>query len=297
MNKVTIPTVPAGVDLPGVFFLRTLDDCRGLSERLSTAGRVAIIGGGWIGLEVAATATQRGVDVVVIEAGSRLCGRSVPESISEFLLRRHLAAGAQVHLNSTVDAIEVTGPEEKLEIRTSFGPIVCDLVVIGVGQIPNVELAVAAGLSVDNGVIVDEFGRSSDSRIFAAGDVSNHPNLWGRQRLRLESWANAQNQAIAVGRTLMGEAIAYDEIPWFWSDQYDINLQVIGIPDASAESITRGSIAHKSFTIFQLKEGRLVAALGINTPREVKLAKRWMKSGMTPAASQLQDPTVRLDLL
>ena len=292
------PRIPpiAGLDLPGVHFLRTLDDCRALSAHLSDAKRLTVIGGGWIGLEVAATARQQGLDVVLIEAGDRLCGRSVPANISEYLLHKHLAEGVEVHLGAAVEAIEQTD-QQQLAVRLHSGKLISDLVVVGAGQIPNVELAVEAGLSVDNGIVVDEYGQTSDPRIFAVGDVSNHPNLWAQTRLRLESWANAQNQAVTLGRTLAGEPSTYDEIPWFWSNQYDMNLQVVGIPDANATSIVRGSIEDGQFTVFQIKGERLVAAVGVNSPREVKLAKRWMRSGKHPEPRHLQDSAVRLDRL
>lgn len=291
-GRARVPAIP-GIDLPGVYTLRTVEDSANIFSQIAIGRRMLVIGGGWIGLEVAATARAKGMEVTVVEAGDRLCARSIPSEISEFLLQKHSAAGVSIHFNKSIKSIE----RESNTLMANIGNarLLADIIVVGVGLIPNSELAKDAGLALDNGIVVDERGQTSDAIIYAAGDITNHPNNWIGKRVRLESWANAQNQGIAVGRVLSGEEFAYDEIPWFWSDQYDTNLQVIGIPQPECVNVFRGSVHDPAFTVFQFLGDRLEAAIAINNPRDIKLAKRWMKAGKYPPVSALADTQTRLD--
>lgn len=298
-GRARIPNFP-GIDLPSVHTLRSWDDAMRIRVALEKAAgcRMLVLGGGWIGLEVAATATRLGAQVTLLEGNTRLCARSVPPVISDFLMQRHRDNGVDVKTNSSLLAIE-QNPDGSLDTITSDGRQTVDLVLIGVGLSPGVELAVECGLDVDNGILVNAFGRTSDPDIYAVGDVANQPCGWPSAqlgaRIRLESWANAQSQGIAVGRSLAGLPTAVPEIPWFWSDQYNLNLQVLGFPSAEEPYVVRGDMKGDKFCLFQLRDGRLNSVIAVNAARDLKLAKRWMHAGSSPSAAELEDPTFRLD--
>lgn len=293
-GRARIPAIP-GINLPGVYSLRTVQDSADISSHIAPNKKMLVIGGGWIGLEVAATAQTKGMQVTVVEMGERLCARSIPAEISNFLLQKHVSAGVSIRFNVSIDEIRKEGAS--LIAHIGDDRLSADVIVVGVGLIPNAEIAVEAGLEVDNGIVVDERGRTSETHIYAAGDITNHPNNWAGKHIRLESWANAQNQGIAVGRVLAGDEFHYDEIPWFWSDQYEVNLQVIGIPHPRATNVLRGSVGDSAFTVFQFLEERLEAVIAINNSRDIKIAKSWMKAGKYPPRSALADVNLRLDRL
>lgn len=289
-----------GAGLAGVYTLRSLDDAAAIRQKLVPGRRLLILGGGWIGLEVAATARRLGVEVMLIESGPRLCARSVPPVISDFLLHLHRREGVDVHLMGSVSKVELA-PGSGLAVHTHQGVRHFDAMVLGIGLDPNIDLAVSCGLAVDNGVFVDERGQTSDPRIFAVGDVANQPCAWigapGGARIRLESWANAQGQGIALGRILAGRQDAQQDQPWFWSDQYDVNLQVLGMPSGAGTHVLRGSVEDARFCMFQLVDQRVQSVIAVNMPKELKLAKRWNKQGRCPSPAELQDLTLRLERL
>lgn len=287
--------VPGG-DGPRVHYLRTIDDSLALRARLGATGRLLVVGGGWIGLEVAATARKRGVAVTVIEALARLCERSVPPEISAHLLELHQANGVEVLLGEGVQAIENDGAGVAL-LLASGRRVKGDAVVVGIGLVPNVALAQAAGLAVDNGIVVDEQGRTSDPDVFAAGDVANLPLACLGRRLRLESWANAQNQAIVAARAALGQDARYDELPWFWSDQYDMNLQILGLPARWPAPVTRRAPAGGGFSHFYLEGDRIVSIVAVNAPRDLRAAKKLVETRKPVSAASLADPSVQLQRL
>lgn len=285
-----------GIDLPQVHTLRTVEDSRNIAQALVPGNRLLVIGGGWIGLEIAATARKKQLDVVVVEAGSRLCARSLPPLLSDVLRARHAKEGVDVRTSTTVTAIE-RGLHRALRVELPDGPQEFDAAVVGIGLALDTTLAGDCGLQLQDGIVVDGAGRTSDPDIFAVGDVANQPCSWADGRMRFESWANAQNQAIAVGKVIAGLDVIYDEIPWFWSDQYDMNLQVLGVPSNHLPGIVRGSIDQDSFSVFQVIDGKLRSVISVNAPRDIKVAKRWMKAGTCPPAQVLSDKSVRLDKL
>lgn len=285
-----------GADLPGVHTLRTIEDSRAIAKLLQSGKRLLVVGGGWIGLEIAATARSKQVEVVLLEAGARLCARSVPPLISRVLLDWHVKAGVDVRMSTAITSIE-KGRLRPLQTKGSLGVEEFDAIVVGIGLAVETGLAQAAGLEVRDGIVVDPSGRTSDPDIYAAGDVANQPCSWTEGRLRLESWANAQNQAIAVGANIAGVMNSYNEIPWFWSDQYDKNLQVLGIPSNQLEGVMRGSVDEGSFTLFQVLNDKLCSVISVNAPRDIKVAKRWFRTGKCPGPSVLADRSVRLDKL
>jgi 3-phenylpropionate/trans-cinnamate dioxygenase ferredoxin reductase subunit len=283
-----------GHDLPGVCYLRTWDDSAQLRERLTQARSLLVVGGGWIGLEVAATARKLGCDVVVVESGERLCARAVTPQVSGYLARQHQLRGVTVKLSCQVDRIErsATGA---LVAHTNTGIEEADLVAVGVGLEPNVDLAVACGLEVANGIVVDAFGLTSDPDIYACGDVANQPLRSSGERIRFESYANATNHAVAVADHLAGRSVQGGDIPWFWSDQFDFQLQVLGHPSTDGEWVTRGTEGEGKFCLFQIREGRLQSVISVNMAKELKIAKRWMKTDVCPPAHVLSDLAVRLE--
>ncbi len=285
-----------GAELQGVFYLRYLGDTLAIRERLVEGARLVVIGGGWIGLEVAAAARRRGAAVTVVEAADRLCARALAPDMSAAMLRLHESHGVEVRLNTTVARLE--GDKGVARVVLGDGSAIdCSAVVIGVGILPNVELAQEAGLAVENGIVVDEQGRTSDPDVFAAGDCSNHPNPLLGRRLRLESWENAQNQAIAAAKAMLGKGDPYAEIPWFWSDQYDANIQLVGLPETWDETATRGDPGGLEFATFYLHEGRIIGAAGINTGRDVRFARRLIQNKVAATAAELADPKVKLQSL
>ena len=272
-------------------YLRTLDDAVALGEQLRASQRVLVIGGGWIGLEVAATARKLGVDATIVEGAPRLCARSVPPSVSDFLLDLHRANGAEVLIGASLVALD-DHPDDPARVRATLAngtTIDADFAVAGIGLAPHTALAVAAGLHVEDGIVVDEYGATADPAIFACGDVANHPNAWLKRRVRLESWANAQNQAIATAKAVLGTRAPYAEIPWFWSDQYDVNLQILGDIPADAQLAVRGDLAAKRATLFFLTDGAIRGVIAINTPRDLKLARKWMSQGRKVDVAALID--------
>lgn len=273
-RKLPIP----GGEGPRIFYLRDIDDCMALRERLSTGVRLLVIGAGFIGLEVAASARKLGAEVTVLEAGQHVMGRILPSEIGCYFADLHRRNGVDLRLGVAVTAFkEFTGGVRGL--TRNCGEFVADIVAVGIGAVPNAELAAAAGLTVDDGVVVDEQGRTSDSAIFAAGDLTRHYNpLLGRS-LRLETWANAQNQAIAVAKVMAGLPETYTEIPWLWSDQFDTNLQMAGAPANWLNMVWRGTPSDAAFTLFALDRGRPVGAVTINNAREMRFARKLIARG------------------
>jgi 3-phenylpropionate/trans-cinnamate dioxygenase ferredoxin reductase subunit len=298
-GRARIPPIP-GNDLPGVLTLRTIEDATAISQGMQAGARIVVIGGGWIGLEVAAMARGRGLDVTVVETGDRLCARALPPSMSAYVLGKHRSNDVEVLLRTSVEQLHRAEDGRLIVTTASTGEKLApaDLVVLGVGIEPNTELASMAGLIVEDGIVVDEYGVTSDPNIFAAGDVARLPCPWGDgRRMRLESWANAQNHGIAVGRALAGCMVPYDDLPWFWSDQYDANIQMAGLFVPEAVEVVRGGADTDSFTLFQVCDRRVIAAASVNAARDMRFAKQLIKTARQVDPMTLADPMIRLDKL
>ncbi|MEP0232322.1 FAD-dependent oxidoreductase [Roseibium sp.] len=262
-----------GADLDGVVTLRTIADVDRIREKLMAGQKIAIVGAGYIGLEVAAVANQLGKDVTVIEAQDRPMKRVVSPFISEFYSALHREKGVELRLGTGVEAI--VGEDAVTGVKVAGGEVVpADLVLVAIGAEPNDDLASAAGLETDNGIIVDGAGLTSDNRIYAAGDCTRfYSNRYGRS-VRMESVQNAIDQAKIVARSILGEDVDYDPLPWFWSDQFDIKLQIAGLSDGYDETRTVGEPKDNKFYVAYLKEGRLIAVDSINSPRSHMMARR-----------------------
>jgi 3-phenylpropionate/trans-cinnamate dioxygenase ferredoxin reductase component len=287
-RKLAIP----GADLASVFTLRTIDDAFALAPQLQPGKTVAVVGGGWIGLEVAATARKKGAQAIVIEAQPRLCERSVPSEISEHLLALHRSHGTQVMLGAGVAAFERRIDGRSMVSLTDGRSIECDAIFLGIGLVPNDELARDAGLACDGGVLVDSQCRTSDADILAAGDVAVAPNPWTGRRTRLESWQNAQEQGIAAARSALGLEVDYRPLPWFWSDQYGMNLQIYGVPEPRHRVVARGNPGADSFVLFYLDGDVVKAALGPNAARDLRFARRLIEQGKPVLPERLADSSV-----
>lgn len=272
----TVPGYPPDKQLA----LRSLDDCRAIERRLEGHPAVVIIGGGFIGLEVAATLVGRGCRVTVVESASRLLPRLNCPEASQAVLDHHGKIGVDVRL-----ACRVSGGGDR-SVQLEDGELLdADLVVVGVGVLPNTRLAEDAGLEVDDGVLVDEFGRTSDPDIFAAGDVTRHFNPLLGRRVRLENWQNANQQGEAVGRNMAGVPTTYAEIPWLWSDQGALDLQMAGAPIDPDTVIVRGACAdEEGISVFQFEGNKLTGGMTINRGKEMPIIRRLL------AASKLSAP-------
>ena len=289
-RRLNIP----GTDLPGVFTLRSIGDAAALGAALSAGKRLLVVGGGWIGLEVAATARKKGLDVTVVEAMGRLCERTVPPEISGYLLQLHAAHGVDVRLGTGIGRLAQGARGALTASFTDGRALECDAVLVGVGLVPNDELAREAGLACDGGILVDSQCRSSDPDILAAGDVATWHCEWAGRRMRLESWQNAQEQGIAAARAALGIAVNHQPLPWFWSDQYEINLQIFGMPTPAHDVVVRGDRNSSSFVMFFLDAGKVVAALGPNAARDLRFARRLIERRTSVDAAQLADLRVPL---
>jgi len=285
-----------GADLPGVFYLRTMGDTLAIRNAVKDGATAMIVGGGWIGLECAATLTKLGCKSVVVEAADRLCGRAVTPEISDWMLKFHTDHGVDVRLSTGLEKFEGNGQLERA-VLPGGDTIDCSIAVVGIGVIANVELAQDAGLKIDNGIVVDDRACTSDPDIVAAGDVTNHPNGLLERRIRLESYENAQNQGITAGKAMLDKAEPYSEIPWFWSDQFDANLQMIGLPQDWDETATRGDQDSNEFVTFYLKNGMIDGAISVNNPRDLRVGKRLMQGKKQVSAAELIDPETKLQAL
>jgi 3-phenylpropionate/trans-cinnamate dioxygenase ferredoxin reductase subunit len=286
---------------PGVLYLRTFGDAMLIRSRLNPNCRVTIVGGGFIGLELAASARARGAAVTVIEAQPRILMRGVPEEIAASIAARHKARGVDILCGRGVARIEQTG--STIRIATSGGrQLEADLCVVGIGAAPRIELAAAAGLKVDNGVAVDEYLCTSDPDIFAAGDCCSFPlGIYDGRRVRLEAWRNAQDQGSLVAANMLGGDRRHEAVPWFWSDQYETTLYVAGLPDEGRVRVRR-DLSEGAFLLFHLAEdGRLVAVSGIGREnalaREIRLGEMLIGRRARPLPDQLAASEIKLKTL
>lgn len=282
-----------GADLKGVHYIRDLTDTLTLRPELQEGTRLCVIGGGFIGLEVAATARKRGCHVTVVELADEVLARVADPSVGALVADRHRAQGVHVLTGASVERIE--GDAEVAEVICTDGETIeADLVVAGIGILPNMEIAAEAGIECGNGIKTDELGRTSAKGIFAAGDVAFHYNPLLGRHLRLESWANAQNGGIRVAQNMVGEMQPFAEVPWFWSDQFDLNLQVAGAPESWDRVVVRGDPAADKGIVFYMTGARVVGATSFNLGRDMRFCKALIESGKEVADADLADEAKRL---
>ncbi|MES0883551.1 NAD(P)/FAD-dependent oxidoreductase [Roseibium sp. SCP14] len=276
-----------GADKKGVVTLRSIADVDDIRERMKSSQRVAIIGAGYIGLEVAAVAKALGKSVSVIEAQDRPMKRVVSEAVSDYFTKLHRDQGIDLRLNTGIDAI--VGDETVSGVKLNNGEIVpAELVLVAVGAEPNDHLAEEAGLEVDNGILVDGSGQTSDPDIYAVGDCTRFYSNRYQRSVRMESVQNAIDQAKAAAQAILGQDVDYDPLPWFWSDQYDIKLQIAGLSEGYDDTVIVGAPDDNKFYVAYLNAGRLIAVDSINSPRSHMMARRvigetW-REGLLPDA-------------
>lgn len=291
-RRLAIP----GHDRDGILYLRTLDDAMALKPRLQAAREVVIIGGGFIGLEVASTVAKKGKKATLIEAQSRLLERAVSAPISQFLLELHRSHGVDIRFNDSVVAIAGSGARHEVVCGSGLR-VPADLIVVGIGGIANDDLAVQSGIACSNGIDVDAHGRTDAPNIHAAGDVSNHHNSFAGRRVRLEAVQNATDQGRAAGAMIAGKPEAYDAVPRFWSDQYDSKLQIVGLSAPTDQAVIRGDARDGKFSVFQYRAGRLAAVDSVNRPGDQMIARRLITAGLSPSPEQAADLSFDLKTL
>jgi 3-phenylpropionate/trans-cinnamate dioxygenase ferredoxin reductase subunit len=286
-----------GAELDGVLYLRSLDEAVVLKERLQTAQEIAVIGGGFVGLELAAVASSLGKSVTVLEALPRLMSRVVAPVISEFFRELHANKGVKILCGAYVS--EISGSSGAVrEVALSDGRrYPADLVLVGIGVVPNAELARDAGLRISNGIAVDENLQSDDENIFAIGDCAEHPCIFAGARIRLESVQNAADQAQCAAAAIAGRRGPYRVLPWFWTDQFDIKLQMAGISHGHDHIVTRGNLESRKLSVFYFRENHLVAIDSINRPLDHMIGRKLLTGGVPLTPEQAADETADLKKL
>ena len=285
-----------GAELQNIFYLRGVADVDAIKTRFKDGARLVIVGAGYIGLEVAAVAANRGVKVTVLEAADRVMARVTSPTVSSFFEEEHRKAGVDIRLNAMLRNFEGEGAVR--HVVTEAGErFEADFVIVGVGVLPNEELAAEAGLKTDNGIWVDEYTQTSDETVYAVGDCTNHPNALLGRRLRLESVHNALEQAKTCAAAICGAPKPYAQAPWFWSDQYDLKLQTVGLSQGFDEEILRGDPDDRKFAVFYLREGELIAVDTVNMPAEFMASKMLIGKVKTVDQAALADPAFSLKSL
>lgn len=288
-RELTIP----GHDLRGIHYLRSIDDVDAIRADMEPGKRLVIVGGGYVGLEVAAVAVEHGLEVHVLEMEQRILQRVTTERMSAFYHNLHESRGVHIHTRAAVTAFKGSGHVEGVLCDDVEFP--ADMVIVGIGVIPNTELARDAGIECDNGIVVDDHCRTSAADVFAAGDCTNHPNPLLGRRLRLESVPNAMEQARVAAANMCGHDKNYASIPWFWSDQYELKLQMVGFSADGDTEVVRGEEASNEFAVFYLKDGAVVAVDAVNSPREFMICKQLIGTPVDPKV--LADPDTDLKTL
>lgn len=286
-----------GADLTGVFSLRTMAEARVLRDWLGTAQNVVVIGAGFIGLEFAATAAAKGCKVDVIELATRPMARAVTEQTSGFFAAAHKALGVTLNFETSITAIRGEAGKVKEVVLTDGRVLPADLVLIGIGLVPSAELAIAAGLECPDGIKVDDKQVTSDENIFAIGDQTYHFNPLGNRWMRLESVQNATDQARVLAKHLTGKPAHYDSVPWFWSDQADLKLQIAGFLDCCDQIVLRGSYEARAYSLFGFREGRLTGVESVNKGGDHMLARRLLGENIPIAPELVADPNSDLKAL
>lgn len=289
VRRLSLP----GGELEGIHYLRTVADADAIKADMAPGRTAVVVGGGYIGLEVAAVCATAGLQVHVLEMEQRVLQRVTTPAMSAFYQGLHEGRGVQIHTSAQVTGF--LGDSRVTAVQCGERSFAADLAVVGIGILPDTALAEAAGLDCDDGILVDERCRTSDPNIYAAGDCTNHPNPLLNRRLRLESVPNAMEQARVAAANLCGKDKEYAAVPWFWSDQYELKLQMAGFSADGEEQVVRGDMAANQFAVFYLKDGTVVAADAVNSPKEFMLSRRLV--GQRVNAAALANPQTDLKSL
>jgi len=287
-------TLDLHCDKEGIYYLKTINDSINIRSLLDQQKKVVIIGAGYIGLEIAAAASKKNHQVIVLEAGNRVMSRSVCTETSHFFESMHEKEGVSFFFNALIKDIH-QHDNQKIITLNNDESINADAIIIGVGVSPKIELAVEAGLDCQNGIMVNEFCQTYDDDIFAVGDCANYPNSFYDQRLRLESVQNAIEQAKIAASRINEIDLPHDQIPWFWSDQYNIKLKIAGVNAGYENYVVRGNLDEEKFSVFYLKEGRLIAIETINDNRSFSVGKKLIKNQISIPLGTLEDQNIDLN--
>ena len=302
-----------GAELSGVHYLRSVADVDRLRGELAPGRRVVIIGGGYIGLEVAATCREAGLEVTVLEAADRVMNRVVSPAVSAFYEAEHARLGVRIQCGARVDSLvpekgdrsifssekidlsPFSGTQHVAGVRLEDGhEFPADFVVVAIGVVPTDALARAAGLECDNGILVDEFCRTSDPHIWSAGDCARHPSIHYGTRVRLESVDNAFEQGASAALNMLGIRTVHDKVPWFWSDQFDLKMVIVGLSAAHDEVVLRGDPASRAFSVCYLRDGELIAVETVNHTKDQMAARKLIPARARPDLAKLSDPNIAL---
>jgi len=283
-RRLTLP----GANHPNVHYVRTIDDVVRLKENFIRGKRVLIVGGGYIGLEVASVGIKQGLHVTLVETLPRILARVTAPELSEFYENAHRMRGVDIFTGVSLKALE-GDPSVEAALLSNGMRLRVDLVVVGIGIIPNTELAVAANLDVSNGILADSYTRTTDPDIYAIGDCSNYEHAFLGRRVRLESVPNTSEQARVCAAAICGNPMPSISAPWFWSDQYDLKLQMVGLSDGYDHVVIRGNIATASFLAFYLRDGMIIAADSVNRPAEFVVARKLVGERVRVATGHLTD--------
>ncbi len=285
-----------GAEKPNVHYVRTIDDIRRLRDHFNPTQRLVIIGGGYIGLEVAAVGIKSGLKVTLVEALPRLLARVTGPELSQYYDGVHRRHGVDIRLGVGVQALEGDQQAEAVILQDGTR-LPADIIIVGIGLIPNTELAEQCGLAVDNGILVDLYSQTSDPDILAAGDCTNHENGFFGRRMRLESVPNASEQARVAAATICGRRMPHAGVPWFWSDQYNLKLQMAGLSQGHERIVVRGSMAADSFAAFYLQGGVVIAVDAVNRPQDFMLGKKMVAARVQADPVALADESLALKSL
>jgi len=286
--------VADGLDLEGIHYLRTIADVDRIREGFAPGKRLVVIGGGYIGLEVAATARELGLDVTVLEMADRIMNRVTCPAVSDFYNVEHTRHGVRIVTNARVRSFRGEAGSVRAVVTENGTEHAADLVIVGVGVVAADELAVAAGLDCANGIVVDEYCRTSDAAIFAAGDCTSHPSPHYGRRMRLESVDHAFEQGTSAALNLLGIPTPHHKVPWFWSDQYDLKLVIVGLSHEYDTVVLRGEPTSRSFSACYLRGGELVAVDTVNHAKDQLAARKLIPEHVRPNLAKLADPAIAL---
>ena len=283
-----------GSNLSSIHYLRGLDDAESIKNDLERSKEVVVIGAGYIGLEVAAIAAKKNVTVSVIEMADRVMNRTVDPLISDYYLKLHQNNGVKFIFNNSLE--EIKGSKKVESVLCSDGSeIKADMVIIGAGIIPNVELADQAGVFCDNGILVDEFGQTNYKNVYACGDCTSHPNKLLNKQLRLESVHNAMEQSKTVAFSVLAKPLEYNQVPWFWSDQYDHKLQIVGLSGEHDNVVMRGNTKDQKFMLFYTKDNQLIAVDAVNNPKEFLICRKLVANKVKIKSEMISDIDTNLN--
>jgi 3-phenylpropionate/trans-cinnamate dioxygenase ferredoxin reductase subunit len=283
-----------GSNLSSIHYLRGLDDAESIKNDLEKSKEVVVIGAGYIGLEVAAIAAKKNVTVSVIEMADRVMNRTVDPQISDYYLKLHQNNGVKFIFNNSLEGIK--GSKKVESVLCSDGSeIKADMVIIGAGIIPNVELADQAGVFCENGILVDEFGQTNYKNVYACGDCTSHPNKLLNKQLRLESVHNAMEQSKTVAFSALAKPLEYNQVPWFWSDQYDHKLQIVGLSGEHDNVVMRGNTKDQKFMLFYTKDNQLIAVNAVNNPKEFLICRKLVANKVKIKSEMISDINTNLN--